>query len=97
MQKELLRAFQHLLELALRLRVLDGDSRQKLLAGISESECDFAERLNKISTIEQQAAMSAELDDAAYYIERNANAKMLFHALTIKLFYILRNNAVVEM
>lgn len=95
-QKQLLRAFQHLLELALRLRVLDKANRQKLLEGIPESECDFAERLNKISTIEQQEAIAAELDDAAYYIERNANAKMLFHALTIKLFYILRNNAVVE-
>ena len=95
-QKQLLRFFQHLLELALRLRMLDEQNRQKLLSAMSESECDFAERLNKISTIEQQEAIVAELDNAAYYIERNANAKMLFHALTIKLFYILRNNVVVE-
>jgi DNA polymerase-3 subunit delta' len=31
------------------------------------------------------------LDRAAYYIERNAHAKMLFHALTIKIYHILAN------
>lgn len=94
-QKQFLRFFQHLLELALRMRVLDAASQEKLQDTMSESERDFAGRLNKISTIEQQEAIANELNDAAYFIERNANAKMLFHALTIKLFYILRHNAVV--
>lgn len=96
-QKQFLRFFQHLLELALRLRVLDTASGERLLAAMTESERDFATRLNKISTLEQQEAITTELDNAAYYIERNANAKMLFHALTIKLFHILRNNVVVEL
>ncbi len=96
-QKQFLRFFGHLLELALRLRMLDDKNKDALLKAISESERDFAERLNKISTVAQQEAMATELDNAAYYIERNANAKMLFHALTIKLYYILRNNVVVEM
>lgn len=95
--KQFLRFFQHLLELALRLRVLEEAGLVHHLQGLPQSELDFAHRLNKICTVEQQGAISRELDDAAYYIERNANAKMLFHALTIKLFYIIRNNAVVEM
>lgn len=96
-QKQFLRFFQHLLELSLRMRVLNPGGQERLLHTMSDSEQDFAGKLNKICTIEQQEAISLELDNAAYYIERNANAKMLFHALTIKLFYILRNNVVVEL
>lgn len=95
-QKQFLRFFQHLLELALRHRVLEEAGQAAHLASLPQSEKDFAQRLNKICTVEQQEAISRELDNAAYYIERNANAKMLFHALTIKLFHIIRNNAVVE-
>lgn len=96
-QKQFLRFFQHLLELSLRMRVLDAAGQERLTQAMSDSERDFAGKLNKICTIEQQEAISVELDNAAYYIERNANAKMLFHAVTIKLFYILRNNVVVEL
>lgn len=95
--KQFLRFFQHLLELALRLRVLEEAGMGHRLGGLPQNELDFAQRLNKICTVEQQGEISRELDDAAYFIERNANAKMLFHALTIKLFYIIRNNAVVEL
>jgi DNA polymerase III subunit delta' len=35
------------------------------------------------------------LDKAAYYIERNANAKMLFHALTIRLYHIISNKSLI--
>jgi DNA polymerase-3 subunit delta' len=34
------------------------------------------------------------LDRATYYIERNANAKILFHALTIKLYHIIQDKIV---
>ena len=54
-------------------------------------ESIFAQRLNKITGIAQQQAIVEELDKAIYYIERNANAKMLFMALTIKLQYIIQN------
>ncbi|MBL7745684.1 MAG: hypothetical protein JNN00_19590 [Chitinophagaceae bacterium] len=87
-QKQFLRYFNHLLELAVRLRVIGGESN------IPEKERDFAERLNKIAGIEQQQAIIEELDKAAYYIERNANAKILFHALTIKLYHIIRDKIV---
>ncbi len=102
-QKQFLRYFNHLLEQAIRSRVmtlpsgemgrLDAD-RLNLVNNIPEKERDFAERLNKIAGIEQQQAMIEELDKATYYIERNANAKILFHALTIKLYHIIRDKIV---
>ena len=45
--------------------------------------------------VSQQEAIVEELDKAAYYIERNANAKMLFHALTIKLYHIIQDKALI--
>jgi len=89
-QKQFLRYFNHLLGLAVRLRVM-GDQALK----ISEPERDFANRLNKMTGIEQQEAMMQELDNAAYYIERNANPKMLFHALTIKLHHIITGKSLI--
>jgi DNA polymerase-3 subunit delta' len=88
-QKQFLRYFNHLLEQAVRLRVMDGG-----LLAIPDKEKDFALRLNKIADLSQQQALIGELDKASYYIERNANAKMLFHALTIKLYHILAHRTV---
>jgi len=87
-QKQFLRYFTHLLEQSIRLRVLENGS------DMPGAERDFAERLNKIAAIEQQQAISEELEKAIYYIERNANAKMLFHALTIKLYHIIQDKVV---
>jgi DNA polymerase-3 subunit delta' len=92
-QKQFLRYFNHLLELGLRLRIL-AEAGQNVAA--SDNERDFALRLNKITGIEQQEAIIEELDKAAYYIERNANGKMLFHALTIKLYHIIKDKVVME-
>jgi DNA polymerase-3 subunit delta' len=94
-QKQFLRHFTHLLEQAVRLEVADDLLKEKLQQGMSSGEQDFATRLNKAMTLEQKEAVAEELDKAAYYIERNANAKILFHALTIKIFYIVRNNVVI--
>ncbi len=93
-QKQFLRYFTHLLEQAIKLKVLQGAAREALLEALSQNEQDFALRLNKAASLEQQQAIVEELDKAAYYIERNANAKILFHALTIKMFHIIKNNIV---
>ena len=61
----------------------------------SEAEKDFVSRLNKAMRLEQKEAVAGELDKATYYIERNANAKILFHALSIKIFHIVKNNIVI--
>lgn len=95
-QKQFLRYFTHLLELAIRLQVLHEEGRQQVMNTLSDSERDFVPRLNKVMSIEQQQALAEELDKAAYYIERNANVKILFHALSIKLFHIVRNNVIVS-
>jgi DNA polymerase-3 subunit delta' len=91
-QKQFLRYFNHLLEQCIHLRIL-GDANS---AFITEKDLDFTRRLNKMATISQQKAIIEELDKATWYIERNASAKMLFHALTIKLYHIIRDNALIE-
>lgn len=88
-QKQFLLYFIHLLQQSIRIRFSDNH------VSIAESEKDFAERLNKIASINNQQAIIEELNKAVFYVERNANAKMLFHALTIKLYHIIKNNALI--
>src|SRR5215213_7787485 len=94
-QKQFLRHFTHLLEQAVRMQVASGSLKEKLLEAMSTGEQDFVSRLNKAMSLEQKEAVAAELDKASYYIERNAHAKILFHAVTIKIFHIVKNNEVV--
>ncbi len=91
-QKQFLRYFNHLLEQAIHLRIATESGQTGTVR--PDSERDFAERLNKIAGIEQQQAIIEELDRASYYIERNAHGKMLFHALTIKLYHIIQDKIV---
>ena len=96
-QKQFLRYFNHLLEQAIHLRIATESGQTGTATGTSttlSTEQDFAERLNKIAGIEQQQAIIEELDRASYYIERNAHGKMLFHALTIKLYHIIQDKIV---
>jgi len=90
-QKQFLRYFTHLLEQSVRLRSMGAGSLQA--RNMPEKERDFALRLNKLADINQQQAIIEELDKAAYHIERNAHGKMLFHALTIKLYHIINNKS----
>lgn len=124
-QKQFLRYFIHLLEQAIRIRLINPDqlfsvgnaaelshdnrlnppsaqegitfstTLTELHINISDSERDFALRLNKMSSLSAQQAIVEELDKAIYYIERNANAKMLFHALSIRLNHIIKDNSVI--
>jgi DNA polymerase-3 subunit delta' len=95
-QKQFLLYFTHLLESAMRLQVMNDEGKGRVLAGLSDAEKEFVPRLNKVMSVAQQQAISQELDQAAYYIERNANAKILFHALSIKMYHIVKNNQVVS-
>jgi DNA polymerase III subunit delta' len=85
-QKQFLQYFSHLLEQAIRLRMTDG-----ALADLPDTERDFATRLNKTADLAAQQAIVKELNQSIYYIERNAHGKMLFHALTIRIYHILAN------
>lgn len=91
-QKQFLLYFTHLLEQAIRLQAIGTDG-----VYLPDNERDFALRLNKIAGFEQMEAIIEELDKAAYYIERNANAKMLFLALTIKLYHIVARKQVARL
>lgn len=89
-QKQFLRYFNHMLAQGIRVRVLGAEN-----ISLPENEMDFALRLNKIASASQQEAIVQELDKATYFIERNAHAKMLFHALTIKLYHIIHDKALI--
>lgn len=90
-QKQFLRYFNHLIEQSIRLQAMGGN------LVLSQQEADFANRLNKLCSIEQLQVIVEELDKASYYIERNANAKMLFMALTIKVYHAIANKSVLLM
>jgi len=89
-QKQFLRYFNHLLEQSIRIRILGATG-----IVVADKEKDFAIRLNKIASVSQQKSIIEEIDKAAYYIERNANGKILFQALTIKLYHIIQNKEVI--
>ncbi len=89
-QKQFLRYFNHLVEVSIRVKVLGAER-----VPAAENELAFAQRLNKIAGVSQQEAIIEELDKASYYIERNANPKMLFQALTFKLYHIIQNKVAV--
>lgn len=89
-QKQFLKYFIHLLEEAIRLRIMGSPNNAQ-----TSTTNDFAIRLNKLCSISQQEAIINELDKASYYIERNANAKMLFHALSIRLYHIFNNKSLI--
>ena len=88
-QKQFISYFIHILGTALHEKIM-GNSE-----GANEAEVDFAQRLNKIAAPEQLEAIVTELDRASYYIERNANAKMLFMALSIKIYHIIKDKSVI--
>lgn len=90
-QKQFLKYFNHLLQQTIRLQIMPSIADQ-----LPDAEKDFAERLNKIASLQQHQLIIEELDKAVYYIERNAHAKMLFHALTIKLYHIISLKEAVE-
>ena len=96
-QKQFLRYFNHLLEQAIRLRYLGMDANDKALADNEKQNTinDFAIRFNKLCNVNQQEAIIKELDTAIYHVERNGNAKILFHALTIKIYHIISNKSVI--
>ena len=90
-QKQLLKYFIHLLERGIRAEFVN----EEVLDGVPENEKDFASRINRICGIEAQEAIVNELNKAIYYIERNAHGRMLFHALTIRFFHIIKDNSLI--
>jgi DNA polymerase-3 subunit delta' len=93
-QKQFLRNFTHQLEQAVRLQTARPMLKEAVLNALTDNEKGFVERLNRVMTLEQKEAIASELDKAAYHTERNANAKILFHAMSIRIHHIVKNNIV---
>ncbi|HEY6082402.1 MAG TPA: hypothetical protein VIU45_03025, partial [Chitinophagaceae bacterium] len=62
------------------------------LLPLPAEELDFARRLNKLADFTRIQELIPILNSACYHIERNANGKILFHALSIRLQYIFAGN-----
>lgn len=88
-QKQFLAFFIHLLSCAVHIANI-GTTPE-----VSDSELDFANRLLRLAATEQLEAIVIELDKAAYHVERNANPKILFMALTIKIYHIIKFKRVI--
>lgn len=90
-QKQFLQYFNHIIHQAIRLQTLGGEIAASAAdSGINE----LAAKMNRFS-LEQKEAIIHALDRATYHIERNANAKIQFHALTIRLYYIFGNKSLI--
>ncbi|HUX84837.1 MAG TPA: hypothetical protein VMV20_06360 [Chitinophagaceae bacterium] len=88
-QKNFLRYFITLLEHALRLKYLEPGQ-----IALLDQEAEFSKRLmDRIDWIQIREIIRL-LDDACYHLERNANSKMLFQALSIRLGYIFSRKPV---
>jgi DNA polymerase-3 subunit delta' len=85
-QKQLLQYFLQLIEQSLRLRLMNSE-----MLNLPEQEAQFAQRLNKMAGPSTLAALVSLLEDSTYYVERNANPKLLFHSLSIKMREVLLN------
>jgi DNA polymerase-3 subunit delta' len=89
-QKQFLRYFIHILENSIKTNIL-GLSYVHL----PEAEMDFVQKLNNICSIDSLEEIALLLNAQIYHIERNANAKMLFHALIIRIYHIIANKHVI--
>jgi DNA polymerase III subunit delta' len=89
-QKQFIRYFIHILENCIKASILGIN-----YIHLPDNEKEFVQRLNKITPVDALEEMANLLNDQIYYIERNANAKMLFHALIIRIYHIIANKNVI--
>jgi len=90
-QKQFLRYVIHVLETAIRLQATGQ------MPAVGEEEAAVAIKLNRLVGIEQLEVLCREMNKATYYIERNAHAKMLFHALTLRVYHVIQDKVVLLM
>ncbi len=96
-QKQFLQYFNHVLSHAVRLKAM-GDAAFDPSLAENETQSaisGFAGKINRLCHFDQLEALVREIDQATYHVERNANAKILFHALTIRIYYIISNKSVI--
>lgn len=90
-QKQFLKYFIHITRQSILLEYIhDGKS-----SSIPPKEMELALNINKLCGFEAKEAIIEEMEKSIYYIERNAHAKMLFHALTIRLHHIFKDKSLI--
>ena len=92
-QKQLLKFFNQMLHQAVRIETLGSEAA--FVHG-TDSTNELAAKLNKFSLAQKEAIIN-EIDQATYHIERNGNAKLIFHGLTIRIYHIVSNNSLILM
>lgn len=90
-QKQVLQYFLHLIEISVRMKFLNKEDVKVL----EDSEKEFARTLSNMCEVEILESMAVELNKAIYYIERNANSKLLFHALTIRFYHLIKEKQLI--
>lgn len=89
-QKQFLKYFLNLVEQGVVAQITGGEGLQ-----LTPEEKDFTLRLSKMAGVGGLEAMANQFNNAIYHIERNANGKMLFHALIIRIYHIIANKNVI--
>ena len=90
-QKQFLKYFIHITRQAILLDYIQ-DAKS---FPIPPMEMELALNINKFCGFEAKEAIIEEMEKSIYYIERNAHAKMLFHALTIRLHHIFKDKSLI--
>jgi DNA polymerase III subunit delta' len=85
-QKFFLRYALHFLRELMYLQVIKDNTTTKLLP----NELEVASNLAKVLNFEQIPSIATLFDECAYYIERNANAKILFLDTSIQLHKVMK-------
>jgi DNA polymerase III subunit delta' len=91
-QKQFLKYGLNLLEQSL-LGLVAGEQ----LMHLTPEEKDFAKKLAQMTGLDQLEALAELFNTYIYYIERNAHAKMLFHAFILRIYHIIGNKNVILM
>lgn len=89
-QKQFLKYFIGIIEHCMKASILGINT-----IALPDEEKAFLEKLLKRVPADGLAEIAHLLNDNIYYIERNANAKMLFHAMIIRIYHIIANKSVI--
>ena len=83
-QKQLLIYFLHLIELTVRIHITNNNHLFS-----NQDEQVFVEKLSKLISFQQKKYLVELINNNIYFIERNANAKILFQAFSIQIFHLI--------
>jgi DNA polymerase-3 subunit delta' len=89
-QKQFLKYYIQLIEYAIKANILGVGS-----ITLPDDEKEFIQKLIKRVPADSLEEIANLLNHQIYHIERNANAKLLFHALIIRLYHIIANKNVI--